>query len=211
MTSILHIQPQRSPEELLNFSSIGAGVDSKHILNRVERMRVLQSTSVSDLKNTSAANQTKSTPLVEQLLARLTSFKSMAAKVAMHLHPEWRLSLFRTLDQLMDPDDWGPDFAIPSEKSFSTFLRMIIYLHPTKRPGLGFAPNGNILAAWRKESDRIVIECGADDDVRWVLARTFDGRRESGAGRVPLHRVPDVTAPYEPETLFQNGENVVLT
>jgi hypothetical protein len=113
------------------------------------------------------------------------------------------------LDRLFDPEDWQEDFRLPSEQSFSTFLRMIIYLHPTKRPGIGLSPTGHFLSAWTRGKDRLIIECIARDEVRWVLSRTIDGERESGAGKVLLHRVPDVTAPYDPEPLFTDGEQVL--
>jgi hypothetical protein len=86
---------------------------------------------------------------------------------------------------------------------------MIIYLHPTRRPGLGLSPAGHFLAAWTKGADRIVVECLGNDEVRWVLSRILDGERESGAGKVLLHRIPDVTAPYEPQELFNNGERLL--
>jgi hypothetical protein len=127
----------------------------------------------------------------------------------MHLNDEWRQNLFATLEGLLDPADWDEDFELPSEKSFSTFLRMIIYLHPTKRPGIGLSPGGQMLASWRNGRDRIVIECMDNDEVRWVLSHYVEGERESGAGQTQIHRVPDVTAAYDPEPLFTNGDHIV--
>jgi hypothetical protein len=68
---------------------------------------------------------------------------------------------------------------------------------------------GHFLVAWAIGRDRIVIECIANDEVRWVLSRTVDGERESGAGKVLLHRIPDVTGPYEPEKLFHNCDKIL--
>ena len=86
---------------------------------------------------------------------------------------------------------------------------MIIYLHPTKRPGLGLSSTGNFLAAWMEGKDRIIIECVGHDQVRWVLSRTTDGERESAAGKALLYRIPEVTAPWNPEPLFADGEQVL--
>jgi hypothetical protein len=86
---------------------------------------------------------------------------------------------------------------------------MIIYLHPSKRPAIGLSPRGHFLAAWTRGEDRIVIECLAKDEVRWVLSRTVDGERESAAGKVLIHRVPDVIAPYDPMPLFEDGDKVL--
>jgi hypothetical protein len=127
----------------------------------------------------------------------------------MHLDPVWRQTLLSTLDRLLDSDDWDEEFVLPSEQSFSTFLRMVIYLHPTKRPGLGLSANGHFLAAWTRGEDRIVIESLANDEVRWVLSRTVQGERESAAGKILLHRVPDVIAPYDPSPLFEDGDKVL--
>ena len=93
---------------------------------------------------------------------------------------------------------------------FSTFLRMIIDLHPTKRPGLGLSAKGHFLASWSKIEDRIVIECLANDDVRWVLSRNVDGLRESGAGKTKIYRIPDVICPYEPDHLFRDGDKLLI-
>jgi hypothetical protein len=133
----------------------------------------------------------------------------MIATVAMHLDPEWRKTLFATLERLLDPDDWAEDFDLPSEASFSTFLRMIVYLHPTKRPGIGIAANGRVVVSWRRGEDRIVIECLELDEVRWVLSRFLEGERESGAGQTQLHRIPDVTAAYDPDPLFTDADKVL--
>jgi hypothetical protein len=188
--------------------STGGGTDSQIIARRLESIRTLISGAVADLASV-RNDEPKLAELPEQVKAKRASFKQLTAKVAMHLDPTWRVALLSTLDRLLDPDDWDQDFKLPSEQSFSTFLRMMIYLHPTRRPGLGLSPNGHFLAAWTRERDRIVIECNGNDEVRWVLSRTVDGERESGAGKVLLHRVPDVTAAYDPEPLFHNGEKIL--
>jgi hypothetical protein len=188
--------------------STGGGVDSEIIAGRLKSMRSLISGTVADL-----ASVRDPVPEVlelrEQVKAKRASFKQLTSKIAMHLDPGWRATLLSTLDRLLDPDDWDDEFKLPSEQSFSTFLRMIIYLHPTRRPGLGLSPNGYFLAAWTRDRDRIVIECIGNDEVRWVLSRTVDGERESGAGKVLLHRVPDVTAAYDPEPLFNDGDKIL--
>jgi hypothetical protein len=145
-----------------------------------------------------------------QLAEKRASFKRVAASVGMYLDPNWRNRLFAKLDSLMDPQEWDGEFALPSEQSFSTFLRMIIYLHPTKRPGLGLSAKGHFLASWSKGMDRIVIECLANDDVRWVLSRSIGQDRESGAGKTKIHRLPDVIHPYEPDHLFCDGDKILI-
>ena len=122
-------------------SSFGAGADSKLIDARINSIRQLLSDSLKKL-GTVSETDINHLALAEQLRAKLAAFKRMVATVAMHLDSEWRLELLKTLDRLLAPDDWEKDFRLPSEQSFSTFLRMIIYLHPTKRPGLGLLIHG---------------------------------------------------------------------
>jgi hypothetical protein len=211
MSGLLSYSRSRSILEqvpILGMPSLGSGVDSRLIDDRLSSMRKLVSGAIADLASIKDSTP-KKLDFRDQLLAKLGSFKRMTSTIAMHLDRSWRETLISTLDRLLDPDDWDTEFELPTEQSFSTFLRMIIYLHPTKRPGVGLSPKGHFLAAWSREKDRIVIECIGEDEVRWVLSRTVDGERESGAGKGPLHRVPDVTAPYEPERLFQDGDKIL--
>jgi len=192
---------------ILHFPSIAAGADSK-LIDSLASMRKLLTGEIADLAEVRDVTPRKGDAR-EQILAKRTSLKRIAATVAMHLDRAWKGELFSELDRLLDPDDWDDSFELPSEQSFSTFLRMIIYLHPTRRPALGLGPSGHFLAAWSHGDARIAIECVGQDEVRWVLSRTVEGDRESGAGRVQLHRVPDVTAPYQPERLFQDGDKLL--
>lgn len=211
MNSLLTFPRSRSMLEsapALDMPSLGGGVDSRLIDDRLKSMRKLVSGTVADLAHIKDTTP-KKLELGDQLLIKLGSFKRITATVAMHLDRAWRDTLFATLDRLLDPDDWDAESKLPSEQSFSTFLRMMIYLHPTRRPGLGLSPSGHFLAAWSRDKDRIVIESIGNDEVRWVLSRMVDGERESGAGRVLLHRVPEVTAPYEPELLFNDGDKIL--
>ena len=192
---------------ILRLPSVAAGADSKLIDDRLASMRKLLSGPVAGLAELKDVNRKGDLP--DQILAKRASLKRITATIAMHLDRAWKENLFSELDKLLDPDDWDSSFQLPSEQSFSTFLRMIIYLHPTRRPALGLSASGHFLAAWSHGNARIGIECIGQDEVRWVLSRTVEGDRESGAGRVQLHRVPEVTAPYEPEHLLQDGDKIL--
>lgn len=188
--------------------SLAAGGDSQIIDERLKSMRELLSgaaSRVATVRDTDA----RGLPLPDQIAAKKGSFKRMVAEIAMHLDPGWRSTLLQTIERLLDEDDWDPEFRLPSEQSFSTFLRMIIYLRPTKRPGVGLSPRGHFLAAWTRGTDRLIIESIGGDEVRWVISRVVNGDHETGAGTVLVHRVPDVTAPYDPEPLFNNGEKLL--
>jgi hypothetical protein len=211
MSSLLTATKSRSISDKpigVVLASLGAGVDSKTIEKRLADLRRIQTGPASQI-----ANERDVTPvgqnIGEQLRFKTASFKRLTAAVAMYLHPEWRARLFARLDALLNVEDWDSTQQLPSEQSFSTFLRMIIYLHPTRRPGIGITPNGHFAAAWTRGADRMVIECVGNDEVRWVLSREHDGEFESGAGRVSIHRIPDVTAGYDPEPLLSDGQNVL--
>jgi hypothetical protein len=208
MSALLTMPRSRSLlEPLPMFDALlskGGRPDSDVISRRIEAMRrglVATASQLAFVKNDAPAQDID---IRQQILDKRAAFKRLLSTVAMHFDPVWRQVLLATLDRLLDPEDWDPEFALPTEQSFSTFLRMMVYLHPTRRPGLGLSPLGHVLAAWRRGADRIVIECIGKDEVRWVLSRTIEGERESAAGQVLLHRVPEVTSPYDPEPLFHD-------
>lgn len=188
--------------------SLAAGVEARAVEARLASLRKMQTGAASRIASV-ADLKVKGSNVAEQLRLKLISLKQLASTVAMYFDPEWRIKLFARLDVMLDPDGWESDCALPSEQSFSTFLRMMIYLHPTRRPGIGLSPSGHFAAAWSRGDDRLVIECIGNDEVRWVISREIEGERESCAGKVSLHRIPDVTAPYEPEHLFSDGQQVL--
>jgi hypothetical protein len=152
---------------------------------------------------------TVETPLQERLALRLLEFKQMTSPIAMYLDRGWRTKLFEALDKLFEFDDWDSEFELPSEQSFSTFLRLIIHLHPTKRPGIGLSARGHVLASWSRDSDRIVIECLPMDELRWVLSQSSAGSRESAAGKNRIHRLVELIEGYQPDRYFRDGDKII--
>lgn len=192
------------------FSSLGAGEVANSVSERMRSINSLVSGGAAILSGIPEANFAEK-PLAEQLALKLASIRSMVSVVSMYFEVGWRTSLIERLVELLDPAEWDPEDIPPSERSFSTFLRLIIYLHPSRRPGIGLAASGNFVAAWSKGKDRVVIECLSADEVRWVLFRQLGEDRVSAAGRSPIHKIPDFVAPYEPEELFQdNGDKVLI-
>ncbi|MGT2436494.1 hypothetical protein ACU4GH_11950 [Bradyrhizobium betae] len=189
--------------------SIGAGIDAESASARIGAMKRLltgASKHVVSTKNEFA----RSDSVEGKLLEKRTSLTRLASTVGMYLDPDWRTRLFARLTSLMDPAEWDESFELPSEQSFSTFLRLIIYLHPTKRPGIGLSAKGYFLASWAKDQERIVVECLPNDDVRWVLSHNRRGFLESGAGKTKIFRLPDVIQPYEPVELFSDAHNLII-
>lgn len=155
----------------------------------------------------SAGQTTQAGPkdLSERLFDSAAALKIATAAVAMHLDRVLRDRLFAQLDRLLGLEDWDEADELPSERSFRTFLRMLLYIKPERRPGLGLSSAGNIIASWTVGSARLTIECLPNDVLRWVLVREQEGERESAAGETVIPRLPAVLAPYSPEVWFANG------
>jgi hypothetical protein len=151
----------------------------------------------------------KKAPLEERLYDARAACKIRTAAVAMHLDHDWRIRFFRQLDNLMDIDNWEKDDLPVTEPSFGTLLRMLLFIRPKRRPGIGVTNDGNIIAAWTAGKNRLTIECRAADQVRWVVL-IYDGEeRESVAGETLLPRLMHVLAPYRPQRWFADEERKV--
>jgi hypothetical protein len=129
------------------------------------------------------------------------------AMVAMHLTADERGRLFRQLDSLMDYENWDPDDVPVGLPSFTTFIRMVLFLGG-RRPAMGATSTGNLIASWTEGNDRLTIECKSDDHIRWVLVENLDGERESAAGETTTPRLHEVLHPYDaPKRWFPDAAN----
>ena len=144
-------------------------------------------------------------PLPERLYDALARVKLLTAQVAMHLDTEWRSRIFEQLDDLLDAKDWHEDDDPINASSFETFLRMIIFHNPSRRPGFGVSNRGYLIAAWTSGSDRLTIECRPNDTVRWVLSCEIDGETERASADTPVRRLMEVLAPYSPPRWFADA------
>jgi hypothetical protein len=144
----------------------------------------------------------------EQLYDALAAFKIRTSQVAMHLDRDWRRRLFSQLDNLLDVEQWEKLDRPPTVDSFATFLKMLIFLKPERRPGLGASSSGEIIATWTVDGDRLTVECLAQDQVRWTLTADIDGDRERAAAITPIARLREVLAPYRPNRWFSNADHL---
>ncbi len=140
--------------------------------------------------------------LEERLFDATANVKILTAQVAMHLDREWRDKLFRQLDSLHDPDEWEQDDEPIQQTSFATFLKAIVQIKPTRRPGLGLSHGGHLIAAWTTGLDRLTIEFLPNDRVRWVLALHRDDEPEYFVGQTPVSRLTEGLAPHNPGHWF---------
>jgi hypothetical protein len=130
----------------------------------------------------------------------------MTSNVVMHLDREWRDRLFAQLDDLLDVQDWHEDDEPLLDESFRTFLRLILYQQPKRRPGLGLSHRGHLVAAWTTGADRLTLECAPGDTIRWVLSCQIDGEHERAAGETHVARLPEILRPYGPDRWFADAD-----
>lgn len=136
----------------------------------------------------------------EALLRARAVCKFEARKFAMLFDPDWHTRLFRQLDMLMDVEEWDPADMPVTRDSFATLLRLLMILRRMRRPGVGIAYGGNIVATWSIDSlDRLAVECLPNDRVRWIVTRRLEEGSESAAGETILDRLIGNLKPYNPE------------
>lgn len=128
-----------------------------------------------------------------------SAFKVSFATVAMHLSKDWRDRLFSQVDDLLDVEEWDERDRPTNNASSLTFIRSMIFLRPSRRPGLGADHEGNLVAAWSNGAGRLTLICRPKDHVRWLISTQIDdGQLETAAGDTVVSRLKDVLQPYEP-------------
>ncbi len=194
MTAIVATSFRRSSVEPLHIyePASGQGPESKAMAQRLQDL-------IDRAKSTPSVLTVETCSVEQRLFDALSTTKMLTSKVAMHMDQEWRKRLFAQLDALHDPDDWDDADEPVSEKSFLTFLRTMLLLRPSRRPGLSLANGGHLVGAWTEGKDRLTIEFLAGDQVRWVLVRYLDGDRESAAGTTYVSRLRNALASYDPQ------------
>ncbi len=141
--------------------------------------------------------------LEEKLYNSRAAFKIYASGVSMHLGREWLEKLFKQIDSTLDVEEWDPRDPPPQIKTAKTFIRMLLILKVSRKPGMGVSNAGNFVAAWSADENRLTVECFADDRVRWVLSRKDGDNVERAAGEGKIDRLKDFLAPYRPEIWFE--------
>lgn len=132
-----------------------------------------------------------------------SSFKVLVSRVSMHLGIEWLQKLFSQIDSLLDVDEWDSSDPVPSAETARTFIRLLLAMKVSRKPGLGVSNSGNLVAAWTTGPNRLTVECLPHDRVRWVLARVIEGETERAAGDGKIERLREILAPYDPAIWFE--------
>lgn len=104
---------------------------------------------------------------------------------------------------MMDEDEWEDGDLLIDLDALNTFLVMLHYVQPIKRPGIGTNGKGAISAFWRADGNRLTATCLPSSQVTWVLTYiNTDGEKERAAGNCRPSRVAEVLAPYNPGSWF---------
>lgn len=203
----LQIDPRRHSFEeigrpLFPIKTAGVGRDANDLAKSFRSRAELTYSIDSTTQN--AAPGSRSLP--DQLFNALAAFKIRTAAVAMHLDRDWRDRLFAQLDSLLAADDWDDGDLPPTLASFQTFLRMLLFVKPDRRPGLGATGDGKLIATWTVGADKLTIECLPADMVRWNLSAVINGEKERAAAITPVSRLNAVLEPYTPQRWFTRAE-----
>lgn len=180
-------------------ASPGASVEARTIAESLIGMHAQQTWPVS---TTSSSPKSTAAALKDRLFESLAQAKIMTSRVAMHLESEWRTHLFAQLDELMAADEWHEDDPPMEASSFATFLRLMLFIKPQRRPGLGISPKGDLILAWTTGTDRLTVQCLQGDLVRWSLSCEIGGERERSVGEAPVQRFPEILTSYQPARWF---------
>ncbi len=181
--------------------SMGSGELSNDLGNRLLKMGKPTPSSAPSV----TADGERSGNLTERLFDNSAVLKTLVSQVSMHLPDEWRRSLFRRLDNILDLENWEESDILIEPRSFMAFLRFIHQAGPLDGIGLGVSEGGHLLAGWVNGNGQLSLEFGTNDDVRWAIVRHAGQYPESAAGRTTPERLLAVLQPYAPDSWFGNA------
>lgn len=176
-----------------NLPSVGESVTSG--FEKGDGVAITQRTS---LENSSKITIPNGPSLKEQLFANRNNLKIMAARYTMeYISPDFRKQLFNQLDWLFDPEGWEKDYVLAKPDSFKTLIKFILNTKPYAAPHLGLSDDGNMLASWRKDSNKLMLECWPDESTKWFVSCVFEEKLERASGEAPsLRRLLAALSPY---------------
>ncbi|MFK5978693.1 MAG: hypothetical protein QM488_07385 [Rhizobiaceae bacterium] len=185
-----------------NFSNLPVDTESTEVKILREGLMSVASIGTYNIIKEPQASGSLAKTLEERLYNALAACKMRVAEVAMHLDNDWRQRFFRQLDNLLDFDEWDEDDLPVTSPSFVTLMRLLLFIYPTKRPGIGATSNGHIIASWTAGKNHLTIECLPNDKIRWVAVQYIEDERESAAGQTSIERIRDVLSAYRTDQWF---------
>ena len=181
-----------------------ASIESRIISNAMSRHAIINFSSLASIISQQHVIDSDQQTLEERLFTVRASCKITTNQFAMHFGPDWQRSFFAQLDLLLNKDDWDPLDIPVTDNSFLTLIRLLLTQRGKRRPGLGLANGGNIVAAWTAGTNRLTVICLPNDRVRWVISRAVDDEIETAGGDVNLINLIDRLSPYNPDQWFSD-------
>lgn len=156
--------------------------------------------STSEEQETTKTFLTPELPSVEQQLwDNRAKLKEITAQYAICLiEPKLRNKFFAQIDWLLNSEHWDEDDRLADTEAFKTLVKFILNAKPINAPYLGLSDNGNILASWINNDNKISLECMPNNNVKWFISCVFSGKKERVGGEAPsLERLLAVIRPFQ--------------
>ena len=132
----------------------------------------------------------------ERAFQALVDAKVWTSKVAMRLDLKARDRYFEQLNRLHETEEWFQDQRPLNLDSYRAFVRFMLAAGGETKPSLALSSNGNLLAVWQCEGNRLTLEFGCNHDVEWSVMRQIGEMAYPAAGRTPADRLVLDLVPY---------------
>lgn len=141
----------------------------------------------------------------QKLFDATVNAKVWTSRVAMHLDRQTRDRFFSQLDRLHALEDWYGDDEPLKLGSYKTFVRAILLFNANSKPALALMPNGNLMALWENDGEKLTIEFKENDVARWLVSRPDGDFTERAAGQTKLKNLVSRLEPYNADSWFRGS------
>ena len=149
-------------------------------------------------------NKHHSNSIEEQLYDNRAELKILTAHYAVaYINQNFKKQLFNQLDWLLDPESWVEGDVLAKPESFKTLIKFILNAKPKNAPSVGLSQDGNILATWQQEANKLILECLPKENIKWFVSCVFEEKKERASGEAStLKRLLAVLSPYKKSGWF---------
>lgn len=196
-------------QQLPKLSTIsGLDVRTREVADGINELNIDKNFDINNyFGGTSVVSRVVNTKSLDEVLFDARArVKIETSKVSMHLNPTKIQKLYSQIDSMHDPEDWDEDLKAVGLESYRAFLAWYILVKPEKGAGLGLGDNGNLIAAWAKNIDRLIIEFLPKHRAKWFIARKVDDDLEIASGTAFVGRLPIILDPYDVNNIFFKKE-----
>ncbi len=153
-------------------------------------------------------NKLGSLSVDEQLFDNCADLKILTSRYAVqHMDAAFRKQLFNQLDWLLNPEDWEEGDILANSESFKTLIKFILNSHPNQAPFLGLSNQGNLLAEWRHNNNKLTLECMPKERTRWFIIYANGEEEEKLSGNAKsVQRLIEQLYPFKQAGWFQQSK-----